>query len=677
MTGSVADRAEAESILASLRRQSQSGPAAGAAVYGSAAAGGATYGSSGAYGGGTPPTPPPTPPTGQTGGHGPSGNPPRRRRGLLYAGRGIAAAVALITLLGMGVEWKIKDRADASIAKQAITGALNTADPNISTARTAPVTITNSKGVKTTESAPPKATYAPENILLLGSDTRSGANGDSGNEGAGTAGTANSDTLMIAHISGDRSHVTILSIPRDTLIPAPTCKIWNSTTGKVSDQYEPISAGQIYHINSAYSVGGPTCTVTAVQSLTHLGITRVIGIDFSGFQAMVDALGGINVNICRPIVDTVLGTVVPTAGEQKILGFQALNLVRARDVIGDSESDLARIRRQQVVLSAILRQVTQAGTLLNPGKLDNFLQAFAKNTFTQNVKVDDLVTLAGSLGSLDPAHVTFYTLPTVPSTTVDGALNVDETKAPAIFDDLVNDLPLPGEVTTPATTKASATPTPSPAAPSLKLTVAPAKVNLEIYNLTGLANVATTAQQKLNAVGFDVSDNQLFKPETGTQTGSTVLYAAPNRAAALTVAAAVPGSRLVVTAGLGNTVRLNLGSSYTRDDHVGEGRGHRALFAGDGQYGPRHHHHCGFRNLGGVGLGRPVLGQRRSRYLRLSLRHPFAESVSTVGSGPNTARYGPSSTRPRGTRVPRTTAEQGPAVDDVPASGRCARRPWP
>jgi LCP family protein required for cell wall assembly len=546
MTGGVADRAEAESILASLRQQSRPASAASEAV----------------YGGGS--TPPPPPPVGGNGGRGPSDPPPRRRKGLLLAGRGIAAAVAVITLLGMGVEWKIKDRADSSLADHAITGALNAADPNISSARTVPLVVTNSKGVKTTEAAPPKASYAPENILLLGSDTRAGSNGNAGNEGPGTAGTANSDTLMVAHISGDRSHVTVLSIPRDTLVPAPKCKIWNSTSGVLSDQYEPINAGEVYHINSAYSVGGPTCTVTAVQSLTHLGITRVISIDFSGFQAMVDALHGVDVNVCRPIVDSVLGTVIPTAGEQTIGGVQALNLVRARHVVGDNLSDLARIRRQQVVLSAILRQVTQAGTLLNPKKLDNFLQAFAKNTSTQNVKVDDLVTLAGSLGSLDPAHVTFYTLPTVPSTVVDGALDVDQTKAPAIFDDLINDLPLPGELSTPATPKAGATPTPipAPAAPSLKLTVAPAAVNLEIHNLTGQANVATAAQQKLNAIGFKVSDGQLFKPESGAQTGSTVLYSAPNRDAALTVAAAVPDSTLVVTAGLGTTVRLDLGSSF-------------------------------------------------------------------------------------------------------------------
>ena len=115
-------------------------------------------------------------------------------------------------------------------------------------------------------------------------------------------------------------------------------------------------------------VGGPACTVRAVQQLTGLRIDRVIGIDFAGFKAMVDAVGGVQVNICQPIIDTELGTVIPTVGQQVITGDTALNLVRARQVHGDPTGDLGRIRRQQIVLSALLREVTSAGTLLSPAK---------------------------------------------------------------------------------------------------------------------------------------------------------------------------------------------------------------------------------------------------------------------------------------------------------------------
>jgi len=548
LAGGAADRAEADSILAALRRQTAPGLAAVEVNPSTAEAS---------------VTPAPTRGTNLSG---PAGRPPHRRRGLLYAGRSFAALVAVLTLLGMGVGWNIENRAETGIEDHRVV-ALDPQDTRISSARIVPTVRTNSQGVATTQSASPPARYAPENILLLGSDTRAGVNSAIGGSDSSTEGVSNSDTLMVAHISGDRQHVTVLSIPRDTLIPAPTCKAWNSSTGKLSNKNFETSAGQIFHINSAYAVGGPKCTVTAIQGLTGLGIDRIIGIDFAGFQSMIDALGGIQVNICRPIIDTVLGTVVPQAGTQSIAGRQAVNLVRARDVIGDTQSDLARIRRQQVVLSAILRQVTAAGTLLNPAKLDNFLQAFTRNTFTDNVKLEDLVNLAGSLGSLDPARVTFYTLPTVPSARIDGALEVDEARASTLFDDLVNDLPLPGEVTTPATARAKPTPVPpgptTTPAPTLKLTVDPSKIALEIYNVTGKGNVAGTARTSLNALGFKVTEDQVFRPEDQTETATTVQFAPANRAAALTVAAAVPGSTMVLTPGLGSTVRLVLGTSYT------------------------------------------------------------------------------------------------------------------
>ncbi len=477
------------------------------------------------------------------------------------------AVAAVVTLVVVGLEWNIEQRAQQGLAAHAV-AAINLSDPHISTAA-APRSSFAARGapVRHTGVAAPVAPvklYPPENILLIGSDTRAGsATAAFGN--AGTGGVANSDTIMIAHISADRQHVTVLSLPRDTMIPAPTCNLWDATTGKYSDQKQPITPGERFHLSSTFSVGGPRCVVTAVQALTGLGITRMIGIDFVGFQAMVNALGGVTVNICRPVVDTEIGTVVPKAGIQTIFGFQALNLVRARHVIGDNASDLSRIRRQQVVLSAILRQVSSAGTLLNPSKLDRFLQAFTTNTFTDNVSVADLVTLAGSLGSLDPGHVTFYTLPTVDDPSTAGALDPDPRTAPAVFSALINDQPLPGQ-SPPGTAKPTpkrSSPTPTRTSAPTAAAVRPADVDLQIYNLTGRAGVAGTTQQALGTFGFNVADGQLVRSAGHTQEPVTVLYSAGNRAAADTVVAAIPGSTAILTPGLGVTVRLMLGTSYT------------------------------------------------------------------------------------------------------------------
>lgn len=489
-----------------------------------------------------------------------SSNPPlacdhRARRALLVSGRAFIVLLSVLTLVLSGWYWDLKRRAVDGLAAHEVVGVLDTTDPDIKAPTVTPKPAL--PGVKT---------YQAENVLLLGSDTRAGSNGNAGNEDASTGDSANADTMMIAHIAADRQHVTILSMPRDTIIPAPQCKAWDFKTGQVSDQDYPVTVGAPSHLSSAYSVGGPKCVVTALQQVTGIRIDRYLGIDFVGFKAMVDALGGITITTCGPIVDTVLKTITDHGGTQTFTGDRALNLVRARDVKGDTESDLARIQRQQAVLSALLRQALASGTLTNPAMLDRFLTAFTQNTFNQNVSLDDLLNIASSLGNLDPQTVTFYTLPTTPSTQIDGALDIDQTKAPAVFDAIINDLPLPGQVvgkpsTAAKTTSASPKPT-TTSPPSLALTVDPAKVPLKVYNVTGENGVAGKAQTALNAVGFKVTANDLFKQDNDNRTAVTVEFGKADRAAALTVAAAVPGSSLVEIPGLSGQVRLMLGTDY-------------------------------------------------------------------------------------------------------------------
>ena len=141
------------------------------------------------------------------------GRPPAHHRahsgqhGLLIAGRVAVALVAVIVLTATGWEWAIKSRADSGIISRSVQ-AIVTDDSNLATATAAP---------------PPAGSYQAENILLLGSDTRAGAaNAAAGGTDESTSdGVANSDSQMIAHVSADRQHVTVLSIPRDTMIDAP------------------------------------------------------------------------------------------------------------------------------------------------------------------------------------------------------------------------------------------------------------------------------------------------------------------------------------------------------------------------------------------------------------------------------------------------------------------------
>jgi len=526
---------------------------------------------------------PPRPPRGPTTG--------QRHRSWWIAGRSIVAAISAFLLVAFGTEWVILARADAALADRNVS-AIVPDDTNISTPTAVPTDPANPGDTAVNAPNPDGTakTYQAENILMMGSDSRASAE-DYKLGGSGTV-TMQSDVLMVLHIAADRSHVTVVSIPRDTYVKAPTCKAWDYATNSLSDKDYPNQYSE-WKITNAYSVGGPQCTVRAVQKLTGLRINRVIIIDFAGFKTMVDALGGITVNACRPIVDDPkygIGTVLPRAGEQHINGTQALKLVRARHVEGDTESDLARIKRQQKVLSTMLSEATSAGVLLNPAKLNALLQAFVHNVHTDNVTLEDLLNIAQSLGNLDPKRVTFYTLPTVPDG--DGE---DMTKAGSvIWNALVNDRALPGEVTAPPeplTTSSSAsstassteseasstarTPTPSlvtrvitsrvtstPSAPAQDVTVAPGEVDLQVVNVAGRGGVATQAMNALNPLGFDISDPDLLLIPGDVRDGITVEYSSDNRAAAVTVAAAVPGATLVPTDGLGSKVRLMLGSSF-------------------------------------------------------------------------------------------------------------------
>jgi len=172
--------------------------------------------------------------------------------------------------------------------------------------------------------------------------------------------------------------------------------------------------------------------------------------------------------------------------------------------------------------------------------------------------------LAQSFGTLDPSLVTFFTLPTTPSSSDDGALDVDQSKAPAIFDALLNDRALPGE---PAASETPTTPGASTADTTASdddsgVTVDPATVKLTIVNATGRPGAATTAMEELNGYGFAVTENDLQLADEPATAAATVEYAPENLDAALTVATAVPGATLLPTSQLGSKVRLVLGEAF-------------------------------------------------------------------------------------------------------------------
>ncbi|MCP9957271.1 LCP family protein [Streptomyces sudanensis] len=235
-------------------------------------------------------------------------------------------------------------------------------------------------------------------ILVLGSDSRSGANGAYGRD----KGTARSDTAMVVHLHQGRRKASVVSIPRDTLITRPECT-------RRDGRGEPAAYRAMF--NTAYEVGGPACAVKTVERMSGIRMDHYVEVDFTGFKKLVDELGGVRVTTTRPIEDDDSHLTLP-AGTHTLDGEQALGLVRTRKGVGD-QSDLGRIRLQQEFLRALVDQVERVGVLSDPRKLWGLADTATK-AITPDSGLDGVGELAGlarGLSGLGSDDIHLVTMP--------------------------------------------------------------------------------------------------------------------------------------------------------------------------------------------------------------------------------------------------------------------------
>ncbi|MFD4508712.1 LCP family protein [Streptomyces sp. NPDC058457] len=240
------------------------------------------------------------------------------------------------------------------------------------------------------------------NILVLGSDSRSGK--ENKKLGGGSSSGARSDTAMVVHIDAGRTSATVVSIPRDTLVTRPSCPL--SSGGSTSVAYNAM-------FNSAYSVGGAVCAVKTVESITGVRMDHYLEIDFSGFAKLVDALGGVTVTTDQDIDDDDSHLHLKK-GTHHLNGTQALALARTRHGIGDG-SDLGRIGLQQKLVKALLDQMASSSLLTNPAKLYEVADAVTSSLTTDTGldSLSELMRLGQSLKGLTSDNVKTVMMPVV------------------------------------------------------------------------------------------------------------------------------------------------------------------------------------------------------------------------------------------------------------------------
>jgi LCP family protein required for cell wall assembly len=160
--------------------------------------------------------------------------------------------------------------------------------------------------------------------------------------------------MMILHDGSNGP--TLISLPRDSDVEIPTF------VGSDSGKKYP-GTGRHTKLNAAYAEDGPELLVRTVEFNTKLHIDHYVEIGFAGFANIVDAIGGVEMNIPKAFKDKNAGADFP-AGKQTLNGQQALAFVRTRHAFAGS--DLDRTKNQQKFLAALASQTATPGTLLNP-----------------------------------------------------------------------------------------------------------------------------------------------------------------------------------------------------------------------------------------------------------------------------------------------------------------------
>ncbi|MDT0542005.1 LCP family protein [Streptomyces lonegramiae] len=400
----------------------------------------------------------------------------------------------------------------------------------------------------------PAAGAGGQNVLVIGSDSRSG---DNSSYGGGEGDVGRSDTAFLLHVYADRKHAVAVSIPRDTLVDIPPCRL---PDGKWTEEQKDTM------FNAAFSVGetaegNPACTQNTVEKLTGLRVDHTVVVDFEGFSKMTSAVGGVTVCLPKDIYQRDLspnrgsrGKLLFDKGEQTVSGQKALDYVRIRHGIGDG-SDIGRIKRQQAFVASLIKKVKSQG--MDPTTLLPLAKAATKSmTVDPGLgSVDKLVSFAMSMKDVDLHNTKFITVPW----RYQGArVAIVRPQADALWADLKADRTIDGKDAS-GGSKSRKSPTQSPAESSGS--VSGAGISVAVYNGTGVTGLAARAAETLRADGFTVTGTATAASQDHTTT--LVTHGPGEQEQAKTVARVFPGARLQPADAPG--ISVTLGQEYAAD----------------------------------------------------------------------------------------------------------------
>jgi LCP family protein required for cell wall assembly len=346
----------------------------------------------------------------------------------------------------------------------------------------------------------------PFNLLVVGSDSRQSLDARDGGR-YGEVGGQRNDTTLVIRVEPASRRVSMLSIPRDLVVPIA-------------------GTGAENRINAALT-GGPGTLVKTIEENFGIPIHHYVLIDFDGFRAIVDALGGIDVRFPYPSRDVKSGLDVGQAGCRHLSGGRALALARSRyfsyqlDGVWhrDPWADLGRIRRQQAFLQALVKAALDKG-LTNPVRANAFVGSLVHEvTRDSGLRAGEVIRTGAAFRSFRPSRLATYTLPVTVATgsPLGDVLQLRQPDAVAVVDRFLGRTPPPA---------------------------APADTQVTVLNALGTSGLAASTATELRRSGYRVAS--VGNAPSADLSRSQVSYAPGGLADARTLASALLGGAHVV-----------------------------------------------------------------------------------------------------------------------------------